>query len=100
MRGIVVMTIAIPFGDADEIERRVELRQLRDPRRWGDRTTAVLAEIGLEEQLHVVQAGICSDSESKGAEMPRRATVCEAEVVSAAGRGRRRSLHEMYLEYL
>jgi hypothetical protein len=97
MRGIVVMTVAMSFEDAGEIERRAEARMLRDSRRWSTRTAAVLAEIGFGEVASFDLVARRTGTPSSG--IARPAMVMEADVALAGGGNpRRRALHDAYFE--
>ncbi len=105
MPGVVVLHLVLAFEDAREVERRAELRMLKNPSLAPTRTAAILAELGLGRQTFLVPQGtrVLTVEPARPDDVPHviPAFVSDADVVADGTRAaRRRALHEAYLEIL
>ena len=104
MPGVVVLTLILNFEDAEDVERRAELRMLQAPQAWPTRTAALLAELGLGTSTYLVPRGVrvlTVEPEPETVPHVLPAVISEADVFAGSpGRARRRALHEAYLQEL
>jgi len=102
--GAVILTLILPYEDADEIERRAELAMLAEPRRWRSRAAAVLHQVGLGRETFLIPAGTkvlnIEPQDDDAIAHVLTAVVADAFVTGSDRSGRRRYLHSAYLDEL